>query len=440
MLSKHNPKKSMKRGSYMGVKLDVVPYKWNDHMCYIGKVRYKELESIVDIRSDISMNRKIDERRVDKIKQYILNDIPATFFPPTILNSKAEISYKDQNVLEVKRGCFTVIDGQHRIKAIISLMNESGSEQRDLLNRMELPIFIVEGLEDYQHRDLFYMINETPKNVESNVSERFAPKLENLLGLKFISNNKMFLNSIEWNDKQSREKIVYLHMTDCIRELNLIIYPLIKDWFDCERDLIYQETEYYGIIEGYWLRYFELIDTLGQEEQGFFRKKITLRALIENLSIRIRERQEELQAKAEDKEILIDQIKQVITDSLNEMINKMPIRYTGMENVRKDVYKSLRNYLYFNSLLQSYTEQIINNIIIQQILEKIFEAFYDERKLLTLSTTGHATDGQIFEEYITKIISNKEEFLEYNVSAVKEIAATKQTIMDEILSLRRKEL
>ncbi|WP_342554407.1 DNA sulfur modification protein DndB [Paenibacillus sp. FSL R7-0652] len=424
----------------MGVKLDVVPYKWNDHMCYIGKVRYKELESIVDIRSDISMNRKIDERRVDKIKQYILNDIPATFFPPTILNSKAEISYKDQNVLEVKRGCFTVIDGQHRIKAIISLMNESGSEQRDLLNRMELPIFIVEGLEDYQHRDLFYMINETPKNVESNVSERFAPKLENLLGLKFISNNKMFLNSIEWNDKQSREKIVYLHMTDCIRELNLIIYPLIKDWFDCERDLIYQETEYYGIIEGYWLRYFELIDTLGQEEQGFFRKKITLRALIENLSIRIRERQEELQAKAEDKEILIDQIKQVITDSLNEMINKMPIRYTGMENVRKDVYKSLRNYLYFNSLLQSYTEQIINNIIIQQILEKIFEAFYDERKLLTLSTTGHATDGQIFEEYITKIISNKEEFLEYNVSAVKEIAATKQTIMDEILSLRRKEL
>ncbi|MDT0121081.1 DNA sulfur modification protein DndB [Paenibacillus sp. RRE4] len=424
----------------MGVKLDVVPYKWNDHMCYIGKVRYKELESIVDIRSDISMNRKIDERRVDKIKQYILNDIPATFFPPTILNSKAEISYKDQNVLEVKRGCFTVIDGQHRIKAIISLMNESGSEQRDLLNRMELPIFIVEGLEDYQHRDLFYMINETPKNVESNVSERFAPKLENLLGLKFISNNKMFLNSIEWNDKQSREKIVYLHMTDCIRELNLIIYPLIKDWFDCERDLIYQEAEYYGIVEGYWLCYFELIDTLGQEEQGFFRKKITLRALIENLSIRIRERQEELQAKAEDKEILIDQIKQVITNSLNEMINKMPIRYTGMENVRKDVYKSLRNYLYFNSLLQAYTEQIINNSIIQQILEKIFEAFYDERKLLTLSTTGHTTDGQIFEEYITKIISNKEEFLEYNVSAVKEIAATKQTIMDEILSLRRKEL
>lgn len=143
--------------------------------------------------------------------------------------------------------------------------------------------------------------------------------------------------------------------------------------------------------------------------------------MIENLSIRIRERQEELQAKAEDKEILIDQIKQVITDSLNEMINKMPIRYTGMENVRKDVYKSLRNYLYFNSLLQSYTEQIINNIIIQQILEKIFEAFYDERKLLTLSTTGHATDGQIFEEYITKIISNKEEFLEYNVSAVKKL-------------------
>lgn len=429
----------MKRGNYMGVKLDVVPYKWNDHMCYIGKVRYRELESIVDIRSDISMNRKIDERRVDKIKQYILNDIPATFFPPTILNSKAVISYKDQNVLEVKRGSFTVIDGQHRIKAIISLMNEIGSEQKDLLNRMELPIFIVEGLEDYQHRDLFYMINETPKNVESNVSERFAPKLENLLGLKFISNNKIFLNCIEWNEKQSREKIVYLHMTDCIRELNLILYPLLKDWFDCDRDLIYQEVGYYKIIEEYWLRYFELINSLEPDEQGFYRKKITLRALIENLSIRIRESQDELQARVEDKEILMDQIKRIITSSLNEMINRMPIRYAGVENVRKDVYKSLRNYLYFNSLLQPYSEQIRDSLIIQQIMEKIFEAFYDERKLLTLSTIGHVNDEQIFEEYITKIITNKEGFIEYNINAIKEIAATKQTIMDEILRLSRKE-
>lgn len=283
------------------------------------------------------------------------------------------------------------------------------------------------------------MINETPKNVESNVSERFAPKLENLLGLKFISNNKIFLNCIEWNEKQSREKIVYLHMTDCIRELNLILYPLLKDWFDCDRDLIYQEVGYYKIIEEYWLRYFELINSLEPDEQGFYRKKITLRALIENLSIRIRESQDELQARVEDKEILMDQIKRIITISLNEMINRMPIRYAGVENVRKDVYKSLRNYLYFNSLLQPYSEQIRDNLIIQQILEKIFEAFYDERKLLTLSTIGHVNDEQIFEEYITKIITNKEGFIEYNINAIKEIAATKQTIMDEILRLSRKE-
>lgn len=422
----------------MGVKLDVIPYKWNDHTCYIGKVKYKDLESIIDIRSDISMNRKIDDRRVEKIKQYISNDIPATFFPPTILNSKAIILYKEQNILEVKSGKLTVIDGQHRIKAIISLMNESLGEQKELLNKMELPIFIVEELEDYQHRDLFYMINETPKNVESNVSERFAAKLENLLGLKFLSTNKAFLETIEWNEKQSREKIVYLHMTDCIRELNLIIYPLLKDWFDCDRDLIYKEGSYYEIIESYWTLYFQLLLSLDSDEQNFFRKKITLRALTENVSIRINERQEELLAIADDKEKLLDQIKIVLSDSLKEMINKLPIKYTGLDNVRKDVYKSLRNYLYLNSLINKHYDQIKDNRIIEQILEKIFEVFYDENKLLMLSITGQPNDEEMFIKFINEVLTNKEILDESIIAAFKEVAVTKQGMV-EILGISGKE-
>ncbi|MBD8838441.1 hypothetical protein IFU39_11505 [Paenibacillus sp. CFBP 13594] len=420
-------------------KLVVIPFKWNEHTCYIGKVKYKQLETIVDIRSDLSMNRNIDDRRVDKIKQYILNDIPATFFPPTILNSKAEIIFTEPSSLEVKRGMFTVIDGQHRIKAIISLMKDVEGQQKELLNRMELPIFIVEGIEDYQHRDLFYMINETPKNVESNVSERFAPKLENLLGLKFFTKNKDLLASIEWNKKQSSEKIVYLHMTDCIRELNLTIYPLMKDWVENEKELVYLDEEYYHIIEVYWNKYFELMHSLSENDQAFFRKKITLRALVENLTIKLKENEENIHEKSNELAELIDELKMIIETSLEEMIQVMPIPYVGLETVRKDVYKSLRNYLYLNNILSKYQAEIIENEVIRQILEKIFDAFYDDRNLLSLSNTNQTTDENIFEEYIKQLLSEEEKLKSIDINSIKEIAAGKQTIMDEILKLNREE-
>ncbi|OMF11782.1 hypothetical protein BK131_20115 [Paenibacillus amylolyticus] len=420
-------------------KLVVIPFKWNEHTCYIGKVKYKQLDTIVDIRSDLSMNRNIDDRRVDKIKQYILNDIPATFFPPTILNSKAEIIFTEPSSLEVKRGMFTVIDGQHRIKAIISLMKDVEGQQKELLNRMELPIFIVEGIEDYQHRDLFYMINETPKNVESNVSERFAPKLENLLGLKFFTKNKDLLAFIEWNKKQSSEKIVYLHMTDCIRELNLTIYPLMKDWVENEKELVYLDEEYYHIIEAYWKKYFELIHSLSENDQAFFRKKITLRALVENLTIKLKENEENIHEKSNELAELIDELKMIIETSLEEMIQVMPIPYVGLETVRKDVYKSLRNYLYLNNILSKYQAEIIENEVIRQILEKIFDAFYDDRNLLSLSNANQTTDENIFEEYIKQLLSEEEKLKSIDINSIKEIAAGKQTIMDEILKLNREE-
>ncbi|MGM1050413.1 MAG: DNA sulfur modification protein DndB [Bacillota bacterium] len=409
----------------MNSRLKVIPYKWNDHTCYIGVINYKDVSSLVDIRSDISMNRKIDDKRVEEIKKYILSDIPATFFPPTILNSRATLSFEEPGALNVKSGNFTVIDGQHRIKAVITLLEEVEGVEKEQLKLMELPVVILEGLENYQHRDLFYMINETPKNVESNVSERFAPKLENLLGLKFFAANKTLVDAIEWHEKQSREKIVYLHMTDCIRELNRILYPTLKDWFDCDRDLLYREPSYVGIINQYWNMYFNKLKDLNNK--SFYRKKITLRAIVEEIYLRIDSAFNEERYYPTKLEDAIDKINKIINETLEHLLKEPLIDYQGTEAVKRDVFTSIRHYLKINSKLHEYEEKILGNSNIKILLEKFANTFY-LNNLLCLEET----DYQAFDSMIVDVISNINTINKIGKGELETILVSAQTTIDDI--------
>lgn len=56
---------------FVTLKISAISYIWNDHPCYLGKIKYKDLNEIVDIKSDLSMNRDIDGSRVDKIIDYL---------------------------------------------------------------------------------------------------------------------------------------------------------------------------------------------------------------------------------------------------------------------------------------------------------------------------------------------------------------------------------
>jgi len=410
----------------MGCKISAIQYNWNDHACYIGKISYKDLINLVDNKTDISMNRKIDGKRVKEIKQYILDNISDTFFPPTILNSKATISYEAPSTLNVKSGNFTIIDGQHRITAIIELLEDAQSQEKQQLKIMELPVMIIEGLENYQHRDLFYMINETPKNVESNVSERFAPKLENLLALKFFSVNKQLVHAIEWHEKQSKEKIVYIHMTDCIRELNRVIYPALKDWYDCERELIYKEDSYTDIIIYYWNTYFDMLENTSFP--AFFRKKITLRALVEDVFIKIDNLFNEQSFNPSTREEAIDAIKQTIYDSLNSLIHDPLIEYKGSENVKKDIFRSIRHSLNLNYKLREYEEEIQTHPNIKILIDKVIQSFYINNMLLLSES-----DVQFFQLTLNDIITKRGDINRIDQNELELVLVNKQTTLEQIL-------
>ncbi|MDZ4619398.1 hypothetical protein ORM77_16135 [Bacillus cereus] len=387
-------------------KIEAITFNWNDHTCYIGKIKYKDTLSLINTSSDFSMNREIDSTRVSQIEQYIKDFLENTFFPPTILNSRDTVlSIEDKTTISVKSGRFTIIDGQHRIKAIQKVLTGNKKEPfYKIISNLELPILIVEGLQNYQHRELFYLINQSSKKVDTNISERFTPKLENLLGLQYVSNNPQKKSQIEWHNKQSKERIVYLHITDCIRELTNGIYPHLKDFYDCPKDLLYKEFTYANIINEFWNEYFKLLQQQDDSTKSFFRKKIALRALVEDICINIEKYFQTVRANTLTNEQCCEKIIEIMKESLNLLMHERFIEYSGIDSVRIQTYKSIRNFLRLNSVVFQYKDTIDDNFKI--IFKKFFDTYYEDQ-LLMYSDVEFSSFEQKAQELMThnKIIS-----------------------------------
>lgn len=409
------------------MKIDAISYKWGSRICYVGVIKYKDLNNVIDINTDISMNRKINDKRVEGIIEYIKKDLNSTFFPPTILSSGKSLINFESEELHIRGGKFTVIDGQHRIKAIITLLNQLQSTERKELNDIDLPVVIVEGLTNYQHRDLFYMINQTPKSVDSNVSERMAPKLENLLALSFFDEHKELIELIDWHDKQSTKEIVYLHLTECIKELNKTIYSNMKDWYGEDKELLYKEDSYKEMIFCYLTNYFSQIQSL--EDSSFFRKKITMRALIEDIQKNVNEYFNV--TSSSEKEEHIAKIKDIIINSTHSLIKKPLINYEGKVTVTKDVYKSIQEFLLLNSKIHEYinlVEEEGNHLI---IINKFLYNFY-ENKILVMSSE----DVSHYLSLLEGISQEFEQIKELDQDYIKNIALKKTSSLADIINDR----
>jgi DGQHR domain-containing protein len=420
----------------MSKKIKALTYSWNGHTCYLGKINYNELKNVVDIESDLSMNRDIDETRVEKIIDYLeKEEVYNAFFPPAVLSSSVKLVYNPITTeLDVKEGRFTVIDGQHRIDAIIRLNKKAEGEVAKRLNRMELPVLIIEGLESSQHRNLFFLINESAKRVDSNISERFSEKIENLIGLRFLSDNIDFCKDIEWEKKQSFDetKVAYIHLTDCIRELHSELYDHLKDHLG-DAELVYKNTHYFEIMSHFLTKTLKFIFNLGDNERKFFTKKISLRAIVLDVCEEIAYLFKTKRASSLDITVWVQMVKDRMDQSFLFTLNTPLIDYNGETGTKLSTYKTRRHFLNLNGYLHLQNQNIIE---VRPLLQKIIDLYYVETRKLELSHE----DYQQYYNTINNVVNNLEEFKQLTLDHIDDIVINKQMPVNEIIeSLKQEE-
>ncbi|XZF74909.1 DNA sulfur modification protein DndB [Bacillus sp. AL-1R] len=398
------------------MKINAIKYEWQEYICYIGIIKYKDVPNLINVNSDLSMNREINSPNVKTIKKYISNELESTFFPPVILSCTIQSEY-DDNFLKIIDGQLTIIDGQHRIKAISELLKDSASELRTKLNNMVLPVLIIEGLESFRHRELFNMINDKARTVDSNISVRFSSSLENIIGLKYIR-EKGLKDKIEWESKQSKDKIVYLHLVECIKELILSLKKLSDD-LNSNDTALYEIAVYYKVFENFLNRVFDFIDRereIDSPELKIIKKKVFLRAISGEISERIKEyMKQEGEKKLEEVNILVG-------NTMDKLLNDFILPYSGVTTVKEPTYFSLRNFLRFNYILVENKENIET---VLPLISKYIES-YKKQEILEINED----EFEIISNFIKKAIENRDRLSKLNL---REININKQTTLEEYL-------
>lgn len=333
------------------MKVKVQESRWNNKICYLGFLEFRTITEVVNNKQDLAMNRKVRPERVEKIVIYINDNIDTVFFPPVILNSCEKITANVQNnditEVEFKKNSLTIIDGQHRISAIKKALENSDINEKLKLKR--LPFLLIENLDDSEHRNLFNLINESAANVEATVSARFKICYENMYGLRYIRTNlDKFRSSmveycvkdmIEWEVKQSQEKVCYIFVT----ELNKRFLKYIESNFDEK-----SPQKDYEMIEYFWDKYFSFLSNgLSDNIKSFYVKKVTLRAIVDCILGDIELIHEN---KAKNYDELIKKIDTVLNDLL---INDLANEYEGPYKQCSDTYKEIIKFLVESYYLDS---------------------------------------------------------------------------------------
>lgn len=323
------------------MKIEVQETIWNGKMCYLGFLKYRDLSNVINIKEDLSMNRKVNPDRVDEICDYIKDNKERVFFPPVILNcsDKIKISNDMKSIkeIDINKKSLTIIDGQHRIYSIIKVLNKSCSNYNIKDNK--IAFLLIEALEDCEHRALFNIINESSTNVEATVSARFKISYENLYGLRYIRLNMdkfkdiKLKDMVEWELKQSSEKICYIFITDINKYLLSYIKKNIKQQND---------RDDYNIIDEFWNLYFEFIIDVEKDIRAFYVKKVVLRTLIDTIldNINNEEYKKEIEIRSYDE--LKNKIDTVLKDLLIKSFNE---KYNGYYKQSKDTYLGILKYL-----------------------------------------------------------------------------------------------
>lgn len=319
------------------MEIKVKESKWNGRMCYLGFLKYSDLNKIINLKQDLSMNRQVNLSRVDKICNYIKENKEKVFFPPVILNCSEKINFRgegSEKELIINNESLTIIDGQHRISSIIEVLKNEDKKFTKFIENNEIAFLLIESLEDYEHRDLFNLINESSTNVEATVSARFKIAYENLYGLRYINENISIKNDVEWELKQSSEKVCYIFITEVNKKLLEYIDKNIEDSND---------EGNYNVIKCFWEKYFVFINQVNNEVKKFFVKKVVLRTLTETILDNIKEMEEyKMTENITSYEKLNNRINKVLDDLLIKQFNT---EYNDGYRQSNDTYKNILGYL-----------------------------------------------------------------------------------------------
>ncbi|MGE1102027.1 DNA sulfur modification protein DndB [Peribacillus simplex] len=403
--------------------INAIKYEWQEYTCYIGIIKYNDVPNLINVDSDLSMNREINPANVGKVIKYINNELDGTFFPPVILSCNVQTEY-ESNQLKILEGHLTIIDGQHRIKAIGEILDGTEGEQRSILNNIVLPVLIIEGLESSKHRDLFNMINDKAKTVDSNISVRFSSTLENIIGLKYVS-EKSIKEEIEWEAKQSRNKVVYLHIVESIKALTSTLKELTDELYSQET-LLYDQNEYFNVIRNFLDKLFGYVLIPREMEEpieNFFKKKVFLRAVTDEVCDDVKFY---LQKGGEKK---LESINLIVEQTLSKILNEFVIPYTGVKNVKDSTYLSLRNFLKVNSLLVEHQKELES---VLPLILNFLDKFYNKQNGFEYSQE----DFQTIKDFIEQVIEQKDKLEKLDLSS---ISFTKNTVVQELLGALEEE-
>ncbi|OSA96235.1 DGQHR domain-containing protein [Clostridium sp. ZBS3] len=337
--------------------IKVIKYDWNNKGCYLGCITYGELKKLINFKSDKTVNRDVNPNRVKEIYEYIKENTINTFFPPIILNTFSKICYEtNKNSINTKGLSIKIIDGQHRINAILKVIEDDG----DKFLNYKVPFLLIEELSEIMSRDIFNLVNTYQAKVEDNVADRLTPSVKCNILLKYISESKEkddLQNIIEWNEKQAdiNKKVVFNHITQCIDILDkalIKVLPVYKN-----NDIRYKDEEYYKYFHEYLdkLVKFYLDIDIKKDENHIWITKATLLALTKLIKKRILS-VNQLELVNNDK---ISKLHKCIEETLDELLIKdLNFEYTSKFKTGTEWLNKLLIYFNFNrKLINSKIEQ-----------------------------------------------------------------------------------
>ncbi len=159
---------------------------------YIGKVKAKDLYYRSKERFKVAVwenesktldkgyQRVPNEHSISKIKDYLLKEVEHPLLPTSVLvNSRRNLVFK-----EIKDGfgylhvddTLYIIDGQHRIEALKSMMKDPSI--RSMYQDYELPIIVMTGFEYGKEVEEFFVINSRQKRVKTDLAQRIYLELQ----------------------------------------------------------------------------------------------------------------------------------------------------------------------------------------------------------------------------------------------------------------------
>lgn len=392
-------------------KIKAVVYYWNTKSCYTGFMSYKDVEKYVNIVKDQSMNRLINDSSVELIIKYMKNEGEEIFFPPVIMNCSNKIKYDSVNsLMEIEEGSLTIIDGQHRIKAINEILTDA--EYLSEFGTKKIPFLIIEELSPELHRKLFHTINDKSTKVQNNVSDRFSTTTSNLIGLKYVSEHLEIKELIEWEGKQSKDKIVYSHMLNCIDILEGFLQGKLKNTMSTiegivveNRKHLYKHDDYYAIFETFWNYIFTKLKEKPLDK-SFYVKEITLSYITKVMINMLNEENQNDQIE------VLKIFKGKINDILNNLLpRELVFDYAFRINKSTECNESLRKFLECNKYLAGAGISLQNKSTFNKIFSKIIpKNFLDNGGYFSVDETKY----EHFTAYLVKVDAQLNQLLDQN--------------------------